>query len=120
VATRAEILSRPTRSSRDEARSVAEIAVPLLALCLATASQVPGCSEPTGAVLGGLLIWTPSLILFGELVLRANRRARYRKAVLAEERRRIMRSMFGDASPPSERLPPAIGASAPPPVCGGG
>jgi hypothetical protein len=101
VANRAEILSRPTRSSWDEARSVAEIAVPLLALFLATASQVPGCSEPTGGVLGGLLIWTTSLVLFGELVIRANRRARYRNAVLAEERRRITRSVFGTDAPSS-------------------
>jgi hypothetical protein len=106
VTRRSEILSRPTRSWWDEARAVAERAVPLLALSLATAAQVPGCSDPTGTVLCALfLVWTPSLVLCGELVIRADRRARHREAVLTEERQRVMRSVFGEPSPHTE--PPA-------------
>ena len=89
---RADILSRPGPSGWDEARTVAEAAVLLLGVCLGIGSLLPGCSDPLAGMLGALAIWTPSLVLFGELVIRAERRARYRSAVLAEERKRITRS----------------------------
>jgi hypothetical protein len=59
---------------------------------------MPGCSDPMSGVFGMLFLWTPTLVLFGELVIRADRRARYREAVLAEERQRIMRSVFDEPS----------------------
>lgn len=92
VPTRSNILCSPSRTPWDEARAVAEIAVPLLGLCAATGTTIPGCSDPISGVFGVVLLWTASLVLIGELVIRADRRARYRSAVLAEERRRIMTS----------------------------
>jgi hypothetical protein len=96
VTKRADILSAPTLSSWDEARGVAEAAVPLLGLCLGVGSLLRECSDPLAGVLGALVVWTPSLVVFGELVIRAERRARFRSTVLAQERRRITRSFFGE------------------------
>jgi hypothetical protein len=107
VMDRVDVLRRPSRTSWDEARQVAEAAVPLLGVCLGACSLMQGCPEPPVGVLGVLVVSTASFGLLGELIIRADRRARHRSAALAQERRRIMNSVFDEPLPRSE--PPVHG-----------
>ncbi len=74
---------------------MAEASVPLLGACWAAGSMRQGADPVTG-VFDVLLVSTASLILFGELVIGAYRRARYRNAVLAHARQQIIRSVLDD------------------------
>lgn len=94
----AVILSRPTRTGWDEARLVGEKVVALVAVCLAADRGVASVGDSQARVFGILVVSTPVLLAIGELVIGAHRRVRWRSAVLAQARRRIMSAHDSDGA----------------------
>ena len=85
-----DVLCRPSPSPWDEIWLLAERIVALAAGCFAADALILQAYEGHERVLGVLVVSTASLLAIGELVIGADRRSRFRTAVLARECLRLL------------------------------